>query len=103
MSEFTDWRNDQCLTNSEAVKIPVAMVDGFGAVVAVKVWWLQPPGKRSTRVSVNVPLLSDDDKQIVEHRNMVAGWRCSRCKTVLFGTCVGDLRHSPCCDGVRLR
>jgi hypothetical protein len=96
MSEFVDWRDDLCFINSEAVKLPITVPGGFDAVIAIRVWWLQPPGKRSTRVSIDVPLLSDD-KLTIEQRNMVAGWRCSQCKTVLFGTCIDDLQHSPCC------
>jgi hypothetical protein len=37
----------------------------------------------------------------MEQRNMVCGWKCQRCAAVLFGTCINDLKHSPCCDGYR--
>jgi hypothetical protein len=91
VSEFTDWKDDQSFIHAEAVKLTQD-------VIAVKVLWLQPPGKRSTRVSVDVPTLSED-KRTIEQRNMVYGWKCQRCAAVLFGTCINDLKHSPCCDG----
>ena len=91
MSEFTDWESDNWFTASEAVKLTQD-------VIAVKVLWLQLPGKRSTRVSTDVPTLSED-KRTIELRNMVCGWKCQRCAAVLFGTCINDLKHSPCCDG----
>ena len=93
MSKFTDWKDDQSFIHSEAVKLTQD-------VIAVKVLWLQPPGKRSTRVSTDVPTLSEN-KRTMEQRNMVYGWKCQRCAAVLFGTCINDLKHSPCCDGYR--
>ena len=65
-------------------------------VIATRTWWHNPPGKRSTRVSVDASELSKDRRSIV-NRNLVAGWQCQRCGAVLFGTCAKDLLHLPCC------
>ena len=92
MSEFTNWKDDQHFIHSEAV----CLITGQD-VLAVKVWWLNPPGFKSTRVSIDVPMMSADMRTI-ERLDMVAGWRCNKCNTLLFGTCIADLRHSPCCD-----
>ena len=95
MSEFTQWKDDTSFIASEAVRI-ITQED----VLALKVWWLNPPGVMSTRVSVEVPTLSADKREIV-WLSMVAGWKCSKCKTLLFGTSIQDLYHSPCCDKYR--
>ena len=97
MSEFTDWKDDQSFIHAEAVKLTQDVIDSRQDVIAVKVLWLQPPGKQSTRVSLDVPVLSED-KRTIEQRNMVCGWKCQRCAATLFGTCINDLKHSLCCD-----
>ena len=94
MSEFMEWRKeDQNFIGAEAI-----LIDTLGVVVVTKTFWLNPPGMRSTRVGIDVPLLSEDQRT-TEQRNLVVGWRCERCKTTLFATCISDLWHLPCCEG----
>ena len=95
MSDFTDWKDDQHFVASEAVRIDLL---GKDYVIVARAWWLNPVGFRSTRISIDVPELSEDKRSVV-YRNMVAGWKCGQCNAVLFGTCISDLYHSPCCDG----
>ena len=95
MSEFTQLKADNFLLSLDAVRI-IAQED----VLALKVWWLNPPGVHSTRVSIEVPTLSDDKREVV-WLSVVAGWKCTRCKALLFGTSIQDLYHSPCCDKYR--
>jgi hypothetical protein len=95
MSEFTEWKEDQHFTGAEAVRILASDGD---ALMVIKAFWLNPPGIRSTRVGIDVPLLSEDQRT-TEQRNLVVGWRCERCKTILFATCISDLWHLPCCEG----
>jgi hypothetical protein len=91
MSKFTEWKEDKHFIGAEAVRI-------LDDVIAVKAFWLNPPGVRSARVGIDVPLLSDDQRT-TEQRSLVVGWRCERCKTLLFATCISDLWHLPCCEG----
>ena len=94
MSEFIEWRKeDQNFISAEAIRV-------IDDVMVVKAFWLNPPGMRSTRVGIDVPLLSEDQRT-TEQRNLVVGWRCERCKTTLFATCISDLWHLPCCEGFR--
>ena len=87
--DFEDELADRHFMTAEAVRV----VDD---VIATKVWWLNHPGKRSTRVSVDASYLSEDKRGIVK-RNLVVGWKCENCHTVLFGICAKDLMHLPCC------
>ena len=92
MSEFIEWRKeDQNFISAEAIRV-------IDDVMVVKAFWLNPPGMRSTRVSIDVPLLAEDQRT-TEQRNLVVCWRCERCKTLLFATCISDLWHLPCCEG----
>lgn len=90
MSEFTDLEDDWRFLNGAVIELDQD-------VLVDKLWWQRPPGKQSTRVSLDVPVLSED-KRAIEPRNMVCGWKCQRCAAVLFGTCINDLKHSPCCE-----
>jgi hypothetical protein len=100
MSEFTEWKEDQHFIGAEAIRVLTTIGDTLDAVVVTKAFWLNPPGVRSTRVGIDVPLLSEDQRT-TEQRNLVVGWRCERCKTLLFAICISDLWHLPCCEGFR--
>lgn len=89
--EFDAWKDDRYFMNAEAVRILPQE-----ELLAVKVFWLNPPGVRSERMSFDVSLLSED-KRTIEHSNMVVGWKCRQCNAVLFGTRIKDLLHLPCC------
>lgn len=110
MTEFEDWKADLEFIGREVWLLPVKQDQDFAiyypdkvasftieSILMLKVWWLNPPGRRSSRVSVDFPALTED-KCGFDARNMVAGWRCEKCRTTLFGTNLSQLVHSPCCD-----
>lgn len=78
--------------------IPVinAQGDTISGLGLRRVFWLNPPGKSSSQVEVSVPLLADDNLRF-ENRSLVVGWKCLKCNRILFGTCIEDLLHAPCC------
>lgn len=82
------------LMKAEFVVLPSPVNDRF---LVVRALWLNPPGRRSECMSVEVPILSADGRKLM-HYDVVVGWKCSRCATTLFATSIADLRHSPCCD-----
>lgn len=108
-AEFEEWKVDREFMNCEARQLQpcdtkyvgdeIAELPAYPEnIVVAKVFWLNPPGKRSTRVSIDIPMLSTSGRGM-EQRNLVAGWRCEQCKKTLFGTSVKDLYHLPCCKG----
>jgi hypothetical protein len=81
---------DQKFIASEAVWIWARDME---RLVLQKLWWLNPPGCRSTRVSIDFFPLSG------EPRNMLVCWYCGACKKTLFAVDLDGLHHEPCCEG----
>ena len=97
MTKFEDLKVDEYFISCEAHCIPrITSEYELRKLVLLKCFWLNPPGKESSRVSIVVPILSGDKRKF-EQRTIVVGWRCEECKRVLFGTCIEDLLHDPCC------
>jgi len=97
MTKFEDLKVDEYFISCEAHCILKLTAGGAQRkLVLLKCFWLNPPGKESSRVSIVVPILSGDKRKF-EQRTIVVGWRCEECKRVLFGTCIEDLLHDPCC------
>ena len=101
MTEFNDWCDDERFTQDEAkvLLVRTASTD-FDKILLRRALWLNPPGRRSTRVNFDVQLLSED-KLRMETRSVVAGWKCVQCQATLFGTRLEDLKHRPCCDATQ--
>ena len=97
MTKSQEQKVDEYFVSCEAHCVPM-MTDGYGAkkLILLKCFWLNPSGKESSCVSIVVPVLSEDRRKF-EYRTMVVGWRCTECGRILFGTCLEDLLHAPCC------
>jgi hypothetical protein len=97
MTEFENWKADERFISCEAHCVPIMTAKyALRKLVLLRCFWLNPPGKESSRVSIVVPVLSETKRKF-EQRTMVVGWRCAECKRVLFGACIEDLMHAPCC------
>lgn len=81
------------LMKAEFVVLSSPVNDRF---LAERALWLNPLGSRSECMSVQVPILSADGREVL-HCDIIVGWKCQRCYAVLFATSIEGLRHEPCC------